>query len=345
MNRRLIIAILALVFLGVVAAVALLVGGGGSTTPAIPDDSAQASPDSGAAPASSQGRYSRTGIRANASDGGNAEGDALASGGTQRPPVPGGAGGLVPNAANGLDTSKYGPEFWRGINLFDDPAKLEELLEEFGSIEGLYAAAPADIRQQLVNYLLYTGELREHLADILPIETDSLARADILMKVTPEGFFDPENEGNIPIDRELISLLDSTMPTPITEDEWLARMELARLIDPDYAMEWAREADDVFPTSDPVKINAAATTLMLSGAGADVSDSERREAESYLFAQMSSPSWQDTDSNDRIQAYYGIYWATDQDRARQIYESALETEDEGEARDVVENLLTLLETS
>lgn len=113
-----------------------------------------------------------------------------------------------------------------GYDLSDD-RDVRQLVASMRSMGAVYAAATPDEREDLLGLLQSTGRLRRDLGELLPVESDSAARAMILGAVEPKGYF--EGRANDP---ELEALLEAVPATPIGEAEWLARIDLAGRLSP-----------------------------------------------------------------------------------------------------------------
>lgn len=320
MNRRLIVGAFAALFLGAVitAGVLMMRGPGSSGT--------------------SDGNNARAGTFRPAGTTDRASGARMTDDGVHEPTAEE-MDDIPPYRPTPPPEGLYGPDYWLEIDFFDDPEQLTLLVKELGGIAELYAVAPADVRMQLVEYLAFMDQLREHLPAILPIELDSDTRSDILMKVVPKDFFNMDVDGVPDLDQELVDLLDQPTPTPIDEDEWLTRLELARLVDDNVALRWARDAKAVFPNSPTVQLHASATLLQLAGGGTNVSSTEVQQARTYLDNRIRAEDWTQTSPSERVRAYHGLYWSGDPAAAIASYEAALAVEPDGQPRRVLEQLL------
>jgi hypothetical protein len=326
MNRRLIVGGIAALFLGAVitAGVLMLRGPGGS--------------------GASDGDGARVGSFRPATPAGRATGQSVAMDSVAEPTAQE-MDDIPPFRPTPPPEGLYGPDYWLEIDFFDDPEQLALLVKELGGIADLYAVAPTDVRMQLVEYLAFMDQLREHLPAILPIELDSDTRSDILMKIVPKDFFNVDVDGVPDLDQELVDLLDQPTPTPIDEDEWLTRLELARLVDDNVALRWARDAKAVFPNSPTVQLHASATLLQLAGGGTNVSQTEIQQARTYLSDRIRAEDWTQTSPSERVKAYHGLYWSGDAASAAAVYEAALAVEPDGQPRRVLEQLLERIRPS
>jgi len=225
---------------------------------------------------------------------------------------------------------------------FTDPEVVAKFLEEYGSIGDLYRAAPKESREELIDYLIDQEQLRAELASILPAEEDSAMRSYILDRVEPDGFFDSEREedlDNPEIDDELIALLENPTATPIGREEWLSRMELAHLIDDQYALNWVRDGLDVFPGDKDVALLAHALTLTIGATLGNLSNAELNRSSDYLYSTLGGAAFATYNSDQRIRAYYALYWVPDRSSSAAFYTATLAVETDPRARDVLTGLI------
>jgi len=225
---------------------------------------------------------------------------------------------------------------------FTDPDVVAKFLEEYGTIGDLYRAAPKESREELIDYLIDQEQLRAELASILPAEEDSAMRSYILDRVEPDGFFDSEREedlDNPEIDDELIALLENPTATPIGREEWLSRMELAHLIDDQYALNWVRDGLDVFPGDKDVALLAHALTLTIGATLGNLSNEELNQSSDYLYSTLGGAAFATYNSDQRIRAYYALYWVPDRASSAAFYTATLAVESDPRARDVLTGLI------
>jgi hypothetical protein len=250
--------------------------------------------------------------------------------------------------------------------LFLSDDEIAAAIQEKGGVVPVYAGASASHRQDIIDYLMAEEQLRDNLPALLPLETDTALRAYMLERTIPKGYFDdaksvpmgtdlaggtgeasrspdtPETAfdasavvddaseaASAAIDGELQALLDQTPSTPINADEWLARLDLALMTDDAFGLAWARKARE--EASGDVSVQALAASILLNLAQGDstITDDEQQRAQQILTDSLASAGSAGTiDPNQRIRAYYALYFAPERVEARDFLtkQRALETD-------------------
>ncbi len=229
-------------------------------------------------------------------------------------------------------------------DLLDDDV-VARLHEEFGSYSALYAAITPTQREELIDWLSGEDMLREEVGTLLPIERDSDLRAYLLRRVEPKGFWDGDEHADDDeyVDADLIAILDNPTDTAINSEEWMARMDLATLIDPEYALQWTRESRLAHPDDMSVNMLAATHTMTLASSIEGVTAGETAAAENYIRETFTGPRAGELTSDERVKGYYALYWSPDREETREFYRGRLEHEDDPRARQTLEGLLERLD--
>ncbi len=220
---------------------------------------------------------------------------------------------------------------------------VNRLLLVFGSYEELYKAIGTLQREDLIDYLVREEQLRDEVAHLLPVEKDTETRAFMLRRVLPEGLFDSSTGDDEPIDRELMALLDQPTDSAIGPEEWLARMDLAEILDPKYALDWTRDAQKAHPGNPDVGIHAASMTMTIGMSVDDVSKEEREQAESRIINYLSNSTPDQFNASQRKRAYMALYWSDDKEGTRDFFQTRLESESDYDVRRILENLIARLD--
>lgn len=234
--------------------------------------------------------------------------------------------------------------------LFDEE-QLAELLEKYGSYAAIYQAANPTQRADLIDYLASEELLRDEIASLITDEEDPELRTYMWERVIPEGYFDADGEPMIDdidseeaIDEALKQLLDQPTKSPITKEEWLARMDLAHLIEDEYALNWIRDGLKVFPNDPDVNMLASTLTLNVAASTGNVPAQDSQRAADYIYEQLTHGDRQHYDTDQRVRAYYAMYWAQDRGRTHAFYQQQLAHEQDPRARNVLQGLIDRLDS-
>lgn len=225
-----------------------------------------------------------------------------------------------------------------------NPDVVAQLLEKYGSYPELYRVLSEDQRQQLIDFLQLKNELRDHIGPILAMEENSDLRTFMLFRVMPNSF-GINGGGDLldTTDRELISILDQPTLSDISPNEWIARMQLANLVDAKYALNWTRDAGTTYPEDLQVNVTAATLTMKIGATVDSVTTSERDNAEKYLTTSLLSEKANEIAPDDRISAYYSLFWSTDGSKSLDFYRQRLEQETDSKAKGILQGLISMLE--
>ncbi len=224
-----------------------------------------------------------------------------------------------------------------GDRNFHIDSELKKLLREFGGWEGLYRVATDQERAELIVAMGFEEELRNQIPNILPIEPDTEMRAMMIHRVDPEGYYDDVDPDVDMIDHELIELLELEMGTPSGTDEWLARLDLAAVLQGEYGVVWTRRAMESGDRD--VEYLAAILQVNLNKLTDSVTQREAHNAEDYLFDALGSDDGGTLNREQRIRGYTALLFASDRNRTLEFYqERVAEEEDPG----VVERLDRLI---
>lgn len=229
------------------------------------------------------------------------------------------------------------------VDLFD-PEIVGLLVEKYGSYADLYRLLNSEQRQNLVDFLQLTNELRDHFGPLMEVEQDSDLRAFMLVRVLPNSL-GISGGGDLldTTDRELIAILDQPTKTEINPDEWIARMHLANLIDPEYALNWTRDAAVAYPEDLQTNFTASTFTLKIGATVDSVSSREREIAEDFLTTNLSGENAEKISSDDRISAYYGLFFSENQDKSLKFFKERLVNESDSKAKGILEGLISMME--
>ncbi len=229
-------------------------------------------------------------------------------------------------------------------DLLDDDV-VARLLEEFGSYAAIYEAVTPAQREELIDWLSGEEQLREYVGDLLPLERDSDLRAYMVRRVEPKGFWDGDENADDEdyVDSDLIAILDRPTDTPINAEEWMARTDLANLIDYDYTLQWTREARLAHPDDLSVNLQSASLTMTINSSIEGVSAGEVAAAEDYIRDSFTGPRAGEMTSDERVRGYFSLYWSEDRENTRDFYRERLEDEDDPRARQTLESLLDRLD--
>lgn len=193
-------------------------------------------------------------------------------------------------------------------DLFDEE-DVAKLLEEYGSIKAIYDLATKEEREDLIDMLMGEDLLRDEIASLLPGETDPELRLYMIDRVDPRNFYDDSDEYDDYVDTDLLDLLNQPTATPITEDEWLARMDLAHLIEDAEGYRWAQQGKRAFPNSDEVQLLGNVITLNVAASVDNVVPrGEATSAMEFVYSQVfGENALSRFDPFDRMQAYNSVY--------------------------------------
>lgn len=233
----------------------------------------------------------------------------------------------------------------RGLDelMLVDPDTVEKLLEEYGTLANLYAALSDEKRLQLIDYMLLTNQMRDNLEELLAMEENSDIRAFMISRVFPSGSANVQNNLFGTKDMELVGILDKPTETPIGSNEWIARMKLANLVDQEYALKWAQDASLAHPDDPHVMARAATLTLKIGSSVDNVSASDIREAEDYLRNNLPVGQGQEITADERVSAYYALYFSEDRGNTLDFFNEIVQTETDQRAQGVLNELIGLLE--
>jgi len=235
------------------------------------------------------------------------------------------------------------PSPFEGLALFDEEV-VAALVEEYGSIKAVYDLANAEERMDLIGMLAGEEMLRDEIASLLLAETDPELRRQMIDSVDPRGFFDPDFDDDY-VDSELLDLLSRPTSTPMTEEEWMARMDLAHLILQEEGLTWAQQARTAFPDSPAVQLLADSITLHTAaslGQGSVPGNQANQAMESLYSALGNQTSMATYSADERIRAYYTLYpfdnSPVDPHRTLEFYRTQMQTETDPRALDLLINL-------
>lgn len=237
--------------------------------------------------------------------------------------------------------------------LFLSDDEIAAAIRDKGGVAPVYLAASTSHREDIIDYLMSQDKLRDALPTLLPLENDSSLRAYMLERTIPKGYFDeaappsasgpgsqiePATEESTapPVDKDLEDLLDSPTSTPMNPEEWIARMDLALQTADAFGLQWARKARDEGPSDPGVQALASTTILNLAQSDPSVTADERSRAEQTLFDTLGAGS---VDPDQRIRAYYALYFAPDRNQARDFLDQRRSVETDPRARRTIEQLL------
>jgi len=225
-----------------------------------------------------------------------------------------------------------------------DWENVERLRDKYGSFTELYKVLDAEKRENLITMLWDKELLREELPNLLPLENNSDIRASIFAQVYPKGLWDePTLEGEKPIDKELMAIMEAPTKSAIGREEWLRRLDVANLITEEYGLKWARDAAANSP-NDPGIQTAAATTVLRNSQALDNPDpAETKKAEDYLKKMLGEDGGQKVTSDQRAQSYYALYYGTDKNATLATYRNQLGFENDDQNQRVLNDLIRMIE--
>lgn len=364
MNKSVILAFVAMAL--VLCVVALFLAGPRKPVAPVVDSTAAAAPNPDVVPPKAQSRPAVANDAAptpgamSSSQSGSASLAAVRPPATPAPPAP------EPDDADNPSDELF---------LSDD--EIAAAIRKEGGAGPVYSAASASHRRDIIDYLMAEEQLRENLPALLPLEDDSVLRAYMLERTIPKGYFDaaaavpmgtdspvatgeagdspdaakaaagnpsiddgPEAAASVTVDTELQALLDQTPSTPMEADEWLARLDLALMTDEAFGLAWARKARDEGPGDASVQALAASILLNLAQGDPAIGDDEQHRAQQTLTDSLATAvSAGSIDPNQRIRAYYALYFAPLRVEARDFLTKQRALETDPHARQTLNQLL------
>ncbi len=222
-----------------------------------------------------------------------------------------------------------------------------KLIKKYGSAAELYQNLPEDKKGDLITSLWMEDKLRDEIANLLPLESDSAVRADMIMQTTPRDFASDSEEldenGEPKKDKELMDLLDKPTNTPMDAQEWLARLQLASELDNEYALKWIQDAKNTCPDKTDVMMKASSLTLRIGEETGEVNEREMKDAEEYVWLTLHQNNGSAVSADQRIEAYYALLWGPNRSRSLDFYRQQLQWEPDAQARNTLSQLISLME--
>ncbi len=263
------------------------------------------------------------------------------------------AGKAEDKAVQAAATPKSGSEDEEETSLvFKSEEEIAKWIQDKGGIVAAYTAAGTEDRQEIIDYLMGEDKLRDQLAALLPIETDSDVRAYMLERVEPKGYFGeipgtaaPEqtpndsettDEEEEKPDTELMALLDADPASPMNSAEWMARLQLAQMAGEEYGLKWVRKALAEGPDDPELRALASSLTITLASGLDSVTEQESGSAENYLREHLSDEG---LSADVKIQAYHALYFAKDREAAKAYLEQSVAREQDQRVVAVLRQLL------